>query len=370
MSVETVREVGPHPNADRLDVARVGGYHVVVAKDVHVAGEQVVYLPEGALLPEALIAALGLEGRLAGKQKNRVKAIKLRGVISEGLLVQLDGEGRVVDPRDGQAHAAEGDLAEALGVVKWEPEIPVHLSGEVEASPLRFPSFDVEAWKRDPEGLPEGTPCVVTEKLHGTLVYAAWQAGEEEPEAPVVSSKGQAAAGKSLKRSGKANVYHQAVEPHARGMHAAGMKLLMGHGGGPGSVVCWIGEVAGGKVQDLKYGKAAPELALFDCAVDAEGRGHWRYVDHDIMLEAMREEGLPGVPEVARIEAPAADPAGILRMTQLADGETVWGKGSHIREGVVVKALEDNGQTRAELRQMRKVVSGRYLTRKGGKENR
>lgn len=85
-----------HPNADRLELARVGDYHSIVLKDQFKTGDLGVYIPTGAIVPEWLIKRLGLwddekeKGKLAGKDGNRVKEIRLRGQLSEGLIYPVE----------------------------------------------------------------------------------------------------------------------------------------------------------------------------------------------------------------------------------------------------------------------------------------
>ena len=85
-------EIEEHPNADAIELAKVGDYRSIVRKGDFKTGDLGVYIPEAAIVPDWLISELGLEGKLAGKDKNRVKAIKLRGILSQGLIypVQLD----------------------------------------------------------------------------------------------------------------------------------------------------------------------------------------------------------------------------------------------------------------------------------------
>lgn len=78
--------VHEHPNADALELAQVGLYRAVVAKGAYRTGDFAVYIPEQAVLPDVLIAQLGLTGRLAGGAANRVKAVRLRGELSQGLV--------------------------------------------------------------------------------------------------------------------------------------------------------------------------------------------------------------------------------------------------------------------------------------------
>lgn len=89
VEVVVLDDVVPHPNADALDLAVIGGYRAVVKKGVFKKGDSVVYIPEDALVPEDILEHIGLTGRLAGKQKNRVKAIRLRGELSQGIVVRL-----------------------------------------------------------------------------------------------------------------------------------------------------------------------------------------------------------------------------------------------------------------------------------------
>jgi RNA ligase (TIGR02306 family) len=78
--------IHPHPNADALELAQVGLYRAVVPKGQYKTGDVAIYIPEQAVLPDELIEEIGLTGRLAGKDKNRVKAVRLRGELSQGIV--------------------------------------------------------------------------------------------------------------------------------------------------------------------------------------------------------------------------------------------------------------------------------------------
>ena len=119
-----------HPNADRLELARVGDYRSVVAKGQFQSGDICAYIPEASIVPDQLIAEMGLEGKLAGPNHNRVRAVKLRGILSQGLIYPTPH------------HPAGVDVATELDIVKYEPPIPVHMSGEVEnrfGQTVKFP---------------------------------------------------------------------------------------------------------------------------------------------------------------------------------------------------------------------------------------
>ena len=78
---------------------RSAGIRCVVGKESYADGDLAAYIPEGAICPEWLIAELGLEGKLAGSKKNRVKAVQLRGSLSQGLVYPGP---RRDDPRAGR----------------------------------------------------------------------------------------------------------------------------------------------------------------------------------------------------------------------------------------------------------------------------
>ena len=98
-----------HPNADLLELARIGDYHSIVLKGQFKDGDICAYIPEASIVPDGLIAEMGLEGKLAGPEHNRVKAIRLRGVLSQELVYPTPGR------------TAGTDLTEELGITKWEP---------------------------------------------------------------------------------------------------------------------------------------------------------------------------------------------------------------------------------------------------------
>ena len=149
--VVKIRDIEPIEGADRIALARVGDYRSVIRKDAFQAGDLAVYIPEAAIVPEWLLRQLGLwdaeknKGRLAGSQGDRVKATRLRGALSQGLLYPVltdrgTPEIATLDRADKTSRlaaeltrvpVAEGtDAANLLGLVKWEPEIPAEMLGE------------------------------------------------------------------------------------------------------------------------------------------------------------------------------------------------------------------------------------------------
>ena len=169
---ETIEKVWPHPNADRLDLATLAGvaFQFVVARNSFAAGERVVYFPVDSVLPAAVTDALGVTGKLAGKNKDRLKTVRLRGEISQGLvgpLSLLDGLDLPMDlsPADEAERIAAG-----LGVVKYDPPPVMSKGALLRPLPAGLSVYDIEGFERfaDAAELLMDRPVVVTEKLEGT----------------------------------------------------------------------------------------------------------------------------------------------------------------------------------------------------------
>ena len=65
--------VEPHPNADAIELARVGDYFSIIKKGYLKTGDLAVYIQEGSIVPEYIQEEVGCLGKLAGSAKNRVK---------------------------------------------------------------------------------------------------------------------------------------------------------------------------------------------------------------------------------------------------------------------------------------------------------
>lgn len=125
-----------HPNADALELAIVGGWQCVVKKGEFQKGDKAIYIEVDAAVPLDSRAFEFLEGRnnvtLDGKRYARIKTIKLRKELSQGLVIPVD-----------YADGDEGvDVTEALGIVKYEkPEEKVNNGGMGVKRTNPFPSF-------------------------------------------------------------------------------------------------------------------------------------------------------------------------------------------------------------------------------------
>ncbi|MBT3165112.1 RNA ligase (ATP) [Streptomyces sp. Vc74B-19] len=341
--------VHEHPNADALELAQVGLYRAVVAKGAYRTGDAAVYIPEQSVLPTALIEELGLTGRLAGGDHDRVKAVRLRGELSQGIVCRPKALADV----DLVRAAADGtDFAELLGVTKWVPPVPPTMSGEVEPAPDLLPWVDIENVQRYPGIFAPGEPVVLTEKLHGTACLLTYCV---EQDRAYVSSKGFGARSLALKEDPR-NLYWRAVRGHGVAEAAADLAGRLG-----AKRVGIFGEVYGEGVQDLSYGADGRRdtlgYAVFDVAAEIDGEVRW--LDAADLLDGR----LPLVPRLY------TGPYDSERVLEFASGrETVSGRRLHLREGVVIRPAVERHSPVTGGRAIAKVVSPAYLTRKGGTE--
>ena len=316
--------VSRHPNADTLSLAEVRGCPVVLRTGSFVEGDLAVYVPVDAVVDTTVpeLAFLASEG----KASVRIRAKRLRGTFSMGLLVGAP------------ADAAEGDdLAERLRIVKWEEPEPVSMAGEQAKAPsLLVPTYELEAWRHyGPMLFDSGEEVVVTEKLHGTNGRF------------VVDADGRLHVGshRTWKQVDGTTVWARVAEQYGL------REKLARH---PGLV--FFGEVYGSGVQDMTYGHTGGKLSLafFDAFDSVTGD----YLSHGAAETMLGELALPTVPVLYR------GPLDVALLSRLAEEDSVHGG---IREGVVVRPVVE--RVSMAVRCALKVVSERYLLRKGGTEH-
>lgn len=178
VTVETIARVVHHPGADRLDLAvlhRFPDWQFVVGRASCAEGDRVIYFPIDSLLPATVIAALGLTGRLAGPQTNRIKTIRLRGAISQGVCARPD----LLLPAHRVGTIAEGDdLTSELGVTKYEPPAISCQQGRLVPLPGLVSQYDIEGSERFQRivDLLMDVLVLVTEKVEGSHLAVLRQA--------------------------------------------------------------------------------------------------------------------------------------------------------------------------------------------------
>lgn len=129
-SFETITEILPIEGADRIELARVQGWQSVIKKGEYKVGDSVIFVPiDTVLTPRPWNEFLW--DKNDPTKPIRVKTVKLRGTVSQGLIFprSLVSANEIWDHKDD--HAEDVSIANMLGITKYEKPIPAHLAGQV-----------------------------------------------------------------------------------------------------------------------------------------------------------------------------------------------------------------------------------------------
>lgn len=172
--VMVIDNIVKHPNADKLEIVQLAGWECVTQKDKYKVGQMIVYVPVDSILPWELEQQLFPPGSKIKLGKSRVRSIKIRGYVSQGLILSPE-EVKLENYFDGM------DVMEHLGIKKYEPPLK-HTPGVMQVKTAKrhvnknFKEYtDLENFKwynrMFQEGLEE---VVISEKLHGTNARYGW----------------------------------------------------------------------------------------------------------------------------------------------------------------------------------------------------
>lgn len=161
-----IATVRTHPNADSLDLVTIRGWQVVVKRGEFKPGDPCVYVEIDSVLPE------WPEFEFLRKNRFRIKTIKLRGELSQGIAFPVS-----IIPGDAGSFSEDDDLTEVLDIKLYSPLIPLCLAGDVVG---KFPSFipktDCERIQNHRRLLEESDRVwVATEKVDGSSVSYFWK---------------------------------------------------------------------------------------------------------------------------------------------------------------------------------------------------
>lgn len=128
-SIRRISNIRPIEGADMIEVATVDNWNVVIKKNEFRIGELVVYFEIDSFLPIReefeFLRKSSYKIMADGSEGFRLRTIKLRGQVSQGLIVPLSILNSTNNWNEGD------EVTEYLGVVKYEPPIPAELAGTV-----------------------------------------------------------------------------------------------------------------------------------------------------------------------------------------------------------------------------------------------
>lgn len=343
-SIQVVKTAEPIANADAIERIRVLGWWVVVKKGEFKPGDKVVYCEIDSLLPErpefeflrpssfkpAVTDDAGTTIQPAGF---RIKTIKLRGQVSQGICFPLS-----ILPCD--IAAAEGnDVTESLGIRKWEPPVPVGMGGRVKGG---FPGFLPKTDETRIQVLEavlerhRGKTFYLTEKIDGTSFSAFLRDGEF----------GVCSRNLWLDESDDTSLLVRVAR--RLGLEAKLRALASNRGFQPAIQ----GEVIGPGVQKNKYELKEVTLRVFN-VFDI---GAFRLLDHAVMLEVIREMGLEVVPQLGTFTLNHS----VDELVALSEGTSLLNPKAQ-REGIIFRPLTEEHDPDIGGRLSFKAINPKFL---------
>lgn len=356
-----VDSIQKHPNADKLSIVGVKGWNCIVGLDQYSAGDLVVFIPPDCILPDSLIEKYKLDYL---KKNGRTGTIKLRGYISQGLILDLP-QGR---------WKAGDDVSSVLGITKWQPPEPKFSPTTPKTSKKRInPLFDkytdIENVKHYPDVFQEMDLVCILEKLHGcNSRYSVLPIAVNERSSwierlsflfkkYILRQKYEFCYGSHnvqiTAHSNRNSFYGEDV--WGRIAEKYKLKDLI-----PENTIVY-GEIIGDGIQDLTYGlkNGEREFYVFDVKI-FNSNGVGEYLDWNDVVDFCIVYGLKYVPQLY---------LGYYHddlLDKYTTGKSIL-YGDQIREGVVLKSLHEINDPRLG-RKILKSISPDYLTRKDGTE--
>ena len=179
-TIRKIDSLTPIEGADAIECATVGGWKVVAQKGLYKEGDLAVYFEIDSWIPHELAPFLskGKEPRVfEGISGERLKTIKLRGQLSQGLLMPLEEACKNID-----SELFEGlDVSFPLNIIKWEKPINAQLAGVCKGNfPTLIPKTDQERVQnlKKEVAVADGKLFEVTEKLEGSSMTCYLMDGE------------------------------------------------------------------------------------------------------------------------------------------------------------------------------------------------
>lgn len=166
-SIQTVKYIKPIPNADSIEAVGVLGWEVVTKKGEFQPEDTCVFFEIDSLLPEIPeFEFLRKSCWNNNLKKHRLKSIKLRKQLSQGLALPINVFPNLAGLTVGT------DVTELLGVEKYEPPIPAQIQGDVRSFNWPISKTDETRVQLDDEHRfierLTGKPYYITLKLDGT----------------------------------------------------------------------------------------------------------------------------------------------------------------------------------------------------------
>lgn len=334
-TIRRIDDIRPIEKADAIECAIVGGWTVVVKKGEYKPGDIAVYCEIDSFIPTAIAPFLTKPGHYAktfeGVEGERLRTVKLRGQLSQGLLLPMslafekfDGSKFDEGQEFGEFFFVDNDMSELLGITKYEAPIPANLAGEVKGMfPSRIPKTDQERIQNltveFAQWLEKGTDMSweITEKLDGSSMTVYFLDGEV----------GVCSRNLDLKRNPDNSLWKTAI---ANGLEE---KLTA-----KGRNIAVQGELVGASIQGNMYKFNGQGFYVYD-VYDIDAGKYFTPAERKAFTDEFKLQHCPVLAHSAKF----LDTLGIKSVEHIlryAEGQSVLAPIGVEREGVVFKCNE------------------------------
>lgn len=340
--VVRVDGINPIEDADAIEVASIGGWKVVVKKGEYQVGQLAVYCEIDSWIPHSIAPFLTKPGQFPKVYNNtegqRLRTIKLRGQISQGLLLPITSLFAFMDAQSALQITEGMDVSETLGIQKWEPPAEFRAANAKGSFPHFIPKTDQERIqnlsKQLNKWIAEGHTWQVTEKVDGSSMTVYFKDGEV----------GVCSRNLELKDDGTSTFWETAK---AEGL-VDKLKDL-------GKNIALQGELIGGNIQGNAYKVAGFEFHLYDI-FDIDKQEYFTPDEVDQFALNMYIRHVPIEHEEFYMNSDTN--CGMDSLLARAEGKSEIGVNPE-REGLVFKSLTEPGTSF-------KVISNKWLLKNGG----
>lgn len=164
-TIQKILDIQPIPDADSIEVATIKGWKVVVRKGEYQIGESVVYFEIDSLIPKTTVTEFLMKKET--DTEARLKTVKLRGQLSQGLVISLGNAYTMNKELNGDDATPFGetegtDLSDILHIEKYEPPVKYGNEGESIYWPFSLSKTDEERIQNCPEVIQQ----IIDNKVH------------------------------------------------------------------------------------------------------------------------------------------------------------------------------------------------------------
>ena len=351
-------EIKPIEGTDRIGVINLSGNNVIVRKDQFKEGDMGLYIYVDSVLPVEMVEHYNLT-RL---KNGRLKAMKMSGIVSQGIFVPLTYDKIRKDAPEFT------NLASELEVLHWKPDVKLYKGQTPHINARNWLNWlDVMHISRmnrpDYENtFNENDRVVVTEKIHGMNASFAYVRAYTDP----ISGKEHEAAFHVMSRKvnfkrERIGLLNEDIDFQTNAFYSIADKYdlenqLKRYSDTNKCDVVIRGEIFGKGIQDLEYSMDGIDFRLFDVQFEKGKYADWV----DVFTTAI-VLNLKFVPVLYQGKY------NVNKIKELAEQKSTICP-SQISEGVVVRCETETKLPSGE-RKILKLLSSAYVLRDDSKEN-